>query len=99
MGASILKTQAAAVAALLIAVGGLGACSKGPGAGANGAAGGAPPDLNASLKPEEAKWRTEIMASDPLCKQTGADQKCKNFNVECKAERDLKPDDAAKGVT
>jgi hypothetical protein len=88
-----LKTRAAAVAALLI----LGACGKGGGAATS--TGGAVPDLNASLKPEMDKWRTEIVAADPLCKQTGADQKCKNFNVECKAARDLTSADTAKGVT
>ena len=94
MGVSNLKTRAAAVAALLI----LGACSKGAGGGA-ATGSGQPTDINASLKPEMDKWRTEIVASDPLCKQAGADQKCKNFNVECKAERDLKADDAGKGIT
>jgi hypothetical protein len=94
MGVSTLKTRAAALAALLI----LGACSKGAGGG-HGAASGPLANLNASLKPQEDRWRTEIIASDPLCKQTGADKKCKNFNVECKAERDLKADDAGKGVT
>ncbi|MBS0333543.1 MAG: hypothetical protein JSS35_12310 [Proteobacteria bacterium] len=89
-----MTTRAAAVAALLI----LGACSQGAG-GKTSSAGGQPADLNASLKPEMDKWRTEIVASDPLCKQTATDQKCKNFNVECKAERDLKADDGAKGVT
>ncbi|MBS0362541.1 MAG: hypothetical protein JSR98_14285 [Proteobacteria bacterium] len=100
-----MKTRVAAVAALLIGLGALDACSKGGAGGAAGpvasadGSGGPVTDLNASLKPEEAKWRTEIVASNPLCQQTGADQKCKNFNVECKAERDLKADDAGKGVT
>lgn len=108
MGASTLKTRAAALAALLIlgASGSLAGCGKpsggATGAAASGAASGAgdqSADLNASLKPEMDRWRTEIIASDPLCKQTSADQKCKNFNVECKAERDLKADDGGKGVT
>ena len=106
MGVSTLQTRAAAVAALLIALGALGACGKSTGGAggsgpvaANAAGGDQAADLNTSLKPEMDRWRNEILASDPLCKQTGADQKCKNFSVECKAERALAADDGGKGVT
>jgi hypothetical protein len=92
----------AVVAALMIVSGTLTACSKPSGGAAQVAANGAgaqPADINASLKPEMDRWRTEIIAADPLCKETSAEQKCKNFSVECKGERDLKADDAGKGVT
>lgn len=101
-----MQTRAAALAALLIAGGVLVACGKPSGAtsgggpvAANAPGGDQSGDINASLKPEMDKWRAEIIASDPLCKQTSADQKCKNFNVECKAARNLTADDPGKGVT
>ena len=109
MGVSILQTRVAAVAALMILGGALVACSKGGSAttasGASGPAAASAPGgdqataLNDSLKPEMDRWRTEIIASDPLCKQTSAEQKCKNFSVECKGARDLKADDGGKGIT
>ena len=89
MGVSILKRRAAGFAALLI----LGGCNQG------GQTGGGAADKFAGLDGEELKWRKEIIATNPLCKATADDQKCQNFEVSCKAERAVTPDDAAKGVT
>lgn len=84
-----LTTRAAAIAALMI----LGACSPASKSGGGGQ------DRFAGLDSEILKWRTDILASDPLCKSQVADQKCESFEVACKAERTLTADDQAKGVT
>jgi hypothetical protein len=77
------------VAALLI----LGGCSQAT------QSGGQAQDKFAGLDGEILKWRQDIMAADPLCKSTVADQKCAKFEVACKAERAVTPADQAKGVT
>ena len=82
-----MTIRAAAIAALMM----LGACSQG-----GGSAGGTQ-DKFAGLDGEILKWRTDIMATDPLCKSQVADQKCESFEVACKAERTLTPEDQAKG--
>ena len=89
MGVSILKRRAAALAALLI----LGGCGQG------GQTGGAAADKFAGLDGAILKWRQDIIATDPLCKATAADQKCQAFEVACKAERTVTAADQAKGVT
>jgi hypothetical protein len=89
MGVSILQRRVAALAALLI----LGGCDKAA------QTGGAPADKFAGLDGAELTWRKDIIANDPLCKATAADQKCSAFEVACKAERTVTPADAAKGVT
>ena len=81
---------AAAVATLLI----LGGCSQGGQTGGQAA-----PDRFAGLDVEILKWRQEILAVDPLCKSQGAAQKCQSFEVACKAERTVTPEDQAKGIT
>jgi len=81
---------AAAGAALLF----LAACGP-SGQGGSGAGGG----KFAGLEDEILRWRQEIIATDPLCKSTVADQKCANFEVACKAERTVTPADQASGVT
>jgi hypothetical protein len=89
MGAIKLIKRAVAVAALSI----LGAC------GQSGSSGGPAPDKFAGLDTEILTWRSQIVAADPLCKSTAADQKCQSFEVACKAERTVTPADAAKGIT
>src|SRR5204862_3996851 len=79
---------AAALAALFL----LAACSQ---QGQSGAAG---QDRFAGFDQEILKWRKAILASDPLCQSQAAGEKCESFEVVCKAERTLTPDDAAKGV-
>ncbi len=50
------------------------------------------------LDGEILNWRKEIIATDPLCQSKVDDQKCESFEVACKAERTLTPDEQAKGV-
>jgi hypothetical protein len=88
MGVHNLTRRAAAIAALLI----LGGCNQ---AHQSGKAG----DKFAGLDAEILKWRTEIMASDPLCKSRAEGEKCESFEVACKAERTISPADQAKGAT
>ena len=77
---------AAALAALLM----LGACSQ-----AEKSVGG---DKFAGLDKEILSWRQEILKSDKLCQSQAAGQKCEAFEVTCKAERTITPDESAKGV-
>jgi hypothetical protein len=71
----------------------LGACSQ------SAPAGGQATGKFAGLDNEILSWRKQIIAADPLCKGTSEDQKCQTFEVACKAERTVTPDDAAKGIT
>lgn len=80
---------AAVLAALLI----LGACAPAKTDGGKSA------DKFAGLDAEILKWRTDIIATDKLCKSTEADKKCQSFEVACKAERELTAEDRSKGVT
>jgi hypothetical protein len=79
--------------AVIAALSMLGACSQASQSG--GQAG----DRFAGLDTEILKWRTGIIAADPLCKSQATDQKCQAFEVACKAERPVTADDQAKGVT
>ena len=81
---------AAALAALLI----LGACSP-----AATTSGDKSQDKFAGLDAQILAWRKDIIATDKLCRSTADDQKCAKFEVACKAERDVTPAEAAKGVT
>jgi hypothetical protein len=56
-------------------------------------------DKFAGLDGEILKWRSQIIAADPLCKSQAEGQKCESFEVSCKAERTVTPDDQAKGIT
>jgi hypothetical protein len=78
---------AAAFAALLI----LGACSQ-----ADKSAG---DDKFAGLDGQILTWRQEILKGDKLCQSQAEGQKCEGFEVACKAERTITPDDRGKGVT
>jgi hypothetical protein len=79
---------AAAIAALMM----LGACGQ----AADKSAG---DDKFAGLDSEILNWRQEILKSDKLCQSQAEGQKCEGFEVLCKAERTIAPDDQAKGVT
>ncbi|MFL5296691.1 MAG: hypothetical protein ACJ798_09960 [Phenylobacterium sp.] len=83
-----MNTRVAAVAALLL----LGACSP------DGQSGGEQGKF-AGFEEQIPKWKTEIVASDPLCRSPEKDQRCEGFDVACKAERTLSADDTAKGIT
>lgn len=87
-----MTRRAAAIAALLTPILLLGACSPG---GKSGGAG----DKFAGLDGEILKWREAIIATDPLCKSQAADQKCQSFEVSCKAERVVTPQEQADGIT
>jgi hypothetical protein len=79
--------------AVITALSILGACSQAS------PSGGAAQDKFAGLDGEILNWRKEILATDPLCKSTVADQKCQSFEVACKAERTVTPADQGKGIT
>ena len=99
MEPTTLTTRTAALAAILILAGApLSACSPSGQAGGGGAGAGAASAKFAGLDGEILKWRGEIIAADPLCKQTSAEQKCQGFDVACKAERTVSADDTAKGI-
>lgn len=87
----------AALAALLILGGAVGGCSPSGSSVTNG--GQASDPRFAGLDNEILKWRKEIIATDPLCRGTAADQKCDSFEVACKAERTVTPAEQAQGVT
>ena len=78
---------AAAIAALLM----LGACDQ--------PAKSTGDDKFAGLDGQILTWRQEILKSDKLCQSQVADQKCQAFEVRCKAERAITPEEQAKGVT
>lgn len=44
-------------------------------------------------------WKGDITASDASCKPKAAGQKCEMFEVSCKAQRAITPDEQARGVT
>ena len=91
MEPTTLKMRAAALAVLMM----LGGCSQ---AGKSGAAGGGQ-DRFAGLDGEILNWRKAIIASDPLCTSQAEGEKCEGFEVACKAQRTITPDDQAKGIT
>jgi hypothetical protein len=85
-----LTRRAAAIAAIPVLL--LGACS--PAAKSGGGQ-----DRFAGLDGEILSWRQAIIAADPLCKSQDPDQKCQSFEVACKAERVVTPQEQAKGIT
>lgn len=91
-----MTIRAATLAALLIFGTALGGCSP-SGSSVTSVAKGDEGKF-AGLDDEILKWRKEIIATDPLCQSKVSDQKCESFEVACKAERTLTPEDQAKGV-
>jgi hypothetical protein len=88
--------RAAALAALMMTpVLALGAC----GPSGQSAAGGADQGKFAGLDGQILTWRKAIIASDPLCRSQAQGEKCEGFEVACKAERTITPDDQTKGIT
>ena len=79
--------RAAAIAALMM----LGACSQTEKPAAGG--------KFAGLDKEILTWRQEILKSDQLCQSQAEGQKCEGFEVSCKAERTITPDETARGVS
>jgi hypothetical protein len=82
-----LKKPAAALAALLM----LGACGQTQKAADGG--------KFAGLDREILAWRQDILKTDKLCRSQVEGQTCEGFEVACKAERTIAPDEAARGVT
>lgn len=88
----MLKTLSAAVLSLAL----LGACSS----GGDAASGGSDEDPRfAGLDQQILAWRTDIEASNPACATKTDGAGCESFQVTCKAERTITPEDQAKGVT
>ena len=67
--------------------------------GCNGQSKGGAADPYAGLDDAIRTWKTEIAASEPSCRRAPAGQKCEMFEVSCKAQRTITPQDQAKGVT
>jgi hypothetical protein len=86
--------RTAAVAVLFSLGAALSACSPSGGKSQT-----AVQDRFAGLDQEILKWRQEIVAGDPLCKSQAEGEKCSGFEVACKAERTVTPQDQAAGVT
>ena len=69
----------------------LGACGQADKPAAN--------DKFAGLDKEILTWRQDILKADKLCQSQAEGQKCEGFEVSCKAERTITPDETARGVT
>jgi hypothetical protein len=60
------------------------------------------PDANdpyAGLDDAIRAWKTDVSAADPSCRRAPSGAKCESFEVSCKAQRPITPDDQAKGVS
>ncbi len=77
---------AAALAALLLT-----ACSSGETSTSN--------DPNAGLDQQILTWRTSLEDSHPACATKVEGKGCTSFQVMCKAQQTITPDETAKGVT
>jgi hypothetical protein len=44
-------------------------------------------------------WKAELAATEVSCKRAPAGEKCDTFEVACKAQRTITPQDQGKGVT
>lgn len=56
-------------------------------------------DPYAGLDTEFASWRTEIEATHPGCKFKVDKKGCQGFEITCKAQQEITPDEAARGIT
>jgi hypothetical protein len=56
-------------------------------------------DPYAGLSDEILKWKAELAQSDISCKRAPTGAKCTMFEVSCKGERPVTPEEQAKGVT
>ncbi len=74
-----------------LVLGGLGGCGGKPKADAA--------DPYAGLDDAVRAWKTDISAADGSCRNAPAGAKCEMFEVSCKAQRTITPDDTSKGVT
>lgn len=83
-------------AAAILSLAVLGACSSGGDAASSGS--GEDPRF-AGLDQQILAWRTDIEASNPACATKTDGTGCESFQVTCKAERTITPEEQAKGVT
>lgn len=83
-------------AAAILSLAVLGACSSGGDTAASGS--GEDPRF-AGLDQQILAWRTDIEAANPVCATKTDGAGCESFQVTCKAERTITPEDQAKGVT
>ena len=44
-------------------------------------------------------WKTDVSAADPSCRRAPTGEKCESFEVSCKAQRVITPEDQGQGVT
>ena len=79
-----------AACALMLGLIVLGGCSQKPAASS---------DPYAGLDGAILAWKTELTQSDISCTRAPAGQKCTEFEVSCKGERPITPDEQKKGVT
>jgi hypothetical protein len=56
-------------------------------------------DPYAGLDDAIRAWKTDISAADASCRRAPAGSKCETFEVSCKAQRPITPQDQTKGVT
>lgn len=82
-----------AVAGLSLFV--LAACSQGGGGKSEAAS----DDPNVALRPLIAQWSKDIETTHSACATKVEGKGCQDFQVTCKAEHTVGPDDAGKGVT
>ena len=80
--------------AMLAAALGLAACQGGEKAAS--AQGG---DKYAGLDIAIRGWHAQIKDGDAQCKGKAEGEKCRDFQVACKGEREVGPDEAAKGMS
>jgi len=80
-----------ALAGLSVAL--LAACSPGGGGDA------ASSDPNVALRPLIAQWSKDVEATHSACTAKVDGKGCQDFQVTCKAEHLVGPEDAQKGVT
>ena len=78
----------------LLAALALSACSPGGSGGGGAAKPGEDPKF-AGLDAQILQWRGEIDKTDATCKAGG----CSDYDVACKGERAMTPEDTAKGAT
>ena len=56
-------------------------------------------DPYAGLEDAIRGWKTEVSAAGASCRHAPAGAKCERFDISCKAQRTITPEDQARGVT
>lgn len=68
-------------------------------AGCSGRPNGAAGDPYAGLQDAIRAWKNDVTATDRSCKSKDPAQKCEMFDISCKAQRVITPDEQASGVS